>query len=188
MWFARAQFAEEIDIASGRVFNDEALVELATKRPKEINDFAHILTKRSRLTNHPIERWFDIYRASLITPLENQPELRIASKELPPIKIWAQRNAPAYARVTHARAAVAAVAALVNMPTENLLSPELLRRLCWEQPPADIQQALLALGARQWQVSLVAEAIAPALLETEPLIVEVAVANEEGSHSADPAE
>ena len=188
MWFARAQFAEEIDIASGRVFNDEALVELVTKRPKEINDFAHILTKRSRLTNHPIERWFDIYRASLITPLENQPELRIASKELPPIKIWAQRNAPAYARVTHARAAVAAVAALVNMPTENLLSPELLRRLCWEQPPADIQQALLALGARQWQVSLVAEAIAPALLETEPLIVEVAVANEEGSHSADPAE
>ena len=172
MWNARAEFAQEIDISSGRVFNDDSLVELATKRPKEINDFAHILTKRTRLTSHPIERWFDIYRASLITPLAQQPELRVPSKELPPVKIWAQRNAPGYARITHARAAVAAVAEELGMPTENLLSPELLRRLCWSDPVADVASELLSLGARPWQVALVSAAIAPTLLETTPLVTE----------------
>jgi ribonuclease D len=174
MWLARSNFAEEIDISSGRVFNDDSLIELATKRPKEINDFAHILTKRTRLTNHPIEAWFDIYRASLVTPVEDQPELRIASKELPPVKIWAQRNAPGYARVTHARAAVSNLASELSMPTENLLSPELLRRICWQAPPSDLPAALLALGARAWQVNLVSPVIGPALLETTPLILELA--------------
>ena len=58
------------------------------------------------------------------------------------------------------------------MPTENLLSPELLRRLCWSDPVADVASELLSLGARPWQVALVSAAIAPTLLETTPLVTE----------------
>jgi ribonuclease D len=51
---------------------------------------------------------------------------------------------------------------------ENLLTPDFLRRLCWE-PPAqnsttELGSALLALGARQWQVTLVAEALVEAFV------------------------
>jgi len=183
MWDARSAFAQEIDIAAGRVFNDDALVELAIKRPKEINDFAHILTKRTRVTGQPIEKWFDIYRAALLTPLEEQPELRTPSTGLPPIKIWSTRNAPGYARVTHARAAMAQLAAHYEMPTENLISPELVRRVSWT-PPLDLAELgseLARLGARSWQIEVVTPLLAAAMLETEPLIVEVPEEAEAGA-------
>ena len=47
---------------------------------------------------------------------------------------------------------------------ENLLQPDLLRRLCWA-PPADgdVPAALRAGGAREWQVALLAPRLEPAL-------------------------
>lgn len=180
LWSARNEYAREIDVAPGRVFNDDSLMEVVTKRPTEINDFAYYLTRRSRLKGHPIERWFDVYRAALITPVEELPEMRLPSTTLPPIKVWAQKNPAGYARVTHARAAVAAIAQESGMATENLLSPELLRRISWE-PPADIREALQVGGAREWQIALVTQALASAMLEKEPLIVAEPENPEEGA-------
>jgi hypothetical protein len=38
---------------------------------------------------------------------------------------------------------------------------------------SEVENALTELGARQWQIDLVAPALAAALLEREPLLVEV---------------
>ena len=132
------------------------------------------MTKRTRVTGQPIEKWFDVYRAALLTPIENQPELRTPSTGLPPIKIWSTRNPLGYARVTHARAAMAELAELHEMATENLISPELVRRVSWAPPAdlADLGAVLAQLGARAWQIELVTPLLAAAMLETEPLIVE----------------
>ena len=175
MWKARDDYAAEIDLSAGRVFNDDSLVELATKRPKEINEFARILQRRSRVEKPPIERWFDVYRAALLTPIENQPDLRTPSQGLPPAKLWQSRNPVGYARLTHARAAVLRLAAEHTMPAENLISPDFVREICW--PETDMDEAAIAaklaeLGARPWQVSIVAGALAAARLEREPLVVE----------------
>ena len=50
------------------------------------------------------------------------------------------------------------------MPVENLLQPDLLRRLCWT-PPADgdVAGALRAGGAREWQIALLAERLEEAV-------------------------
>ncbi len=50
------------------------------------------------------------------------------------------------------------------MPTENLLTPETLRRLAWA-PPAEttaeaIGEALAQLGARPWQIDQTSQVIA----------------------------
>ena len=53
--------------------------------------------------------------------------------------------------------------------------------MCWKPPTgattllslSEVQKALSELGARQWQIDLVAPALAAALLEREPLAVEV---------------
>ena len=187
LWAARNEFAQEIDIAAGRVFNDDALVEVATKRPKVINDFAHILTKRTRVTGQPIEKWFDVYRAALLTPVEDQPELRVPSTGLPPVKIWSTRNAPGYARVTHARAAMVELAESQLMPTENLISPEVVRRVAWAPAPNldDLGSQLAELGARPWQIELVTPALRLAMTQTEPLIVELPEAATEGESEAE---
>jgi ribonuclease D len=66
------------------------------------------------------------------------------------------------------------------MATENLLSPELLRKVSWD-PPADITEYLRAVGAREWQIGLVTPVLEGAMLETEPLIVETPAEGESPS-------
>jgi ribonuclease D len=50
---------------------------------------------------------------------------------------------------------------------QNLLAPDLVRRLCWEPPePLDavaVERGLVAGGARRWQCELTARPLAVAL-------------------------
>ena len=68
-----------------------------------------------------------------------------------------------------ARAALSQISEDTTIPVENLLTPDYLRRLCWEPPHSatteSISSALLEKGARPWQISLVAEALAAAFVE-----------------------
>ena len=53
---------------------------------------------------------------------------------------------------------------------ENLLTPELLRRLAWSPPstdPEEVRDYLRAGGARAWQVELTAEVLATAMVAPE---------------------
>ena len=70
------------------------------------------------------------------------------------------------------RAALSALAEEHRLPVENLLTPDLVRRVTWEPPaPGDAEAvgaALLAGGARPWQVGLTAGVIAAALVAVDP--------------------
>ncbi|HWN29455.1 MAG TPA: hypothetical protein VNP37_20985, partial [Actinomycetospora sp.] len=52
-------------------------------------------------------------------------------------------------------------------PVENLVTPDLVRRLCWSPPedrsPEGVAAALAVLGARPWQAELAAPLLAGAL-------------------------
>ena len=56
------------------------------------------------------------------------------------------------------------------MPTENLLTPDLLRRVAWTPPEplsaASIGDALAELGARPWQIAQTAQSIADAFVQS----------------------
>ena len=183
LWSARDEYAREIDISPGRIFNDEILLELATKRPATVDEFTKIVKRRTRVTELPTTQWFETLRKTLALSLEELPEIRTPSQTLPPIKVWRERNPSAYARITHARAAVATKAAELNIPTENLLSPEVLRQLMWKNPHLSpdtpmnerinyLKVALEELGARSWQSAAVVEVLTEPLLATTPLVVE----------------
>ena len=106
-------------------------------------------------------------RAALALPETELPSPQPAHDGPPPAKAW-ERSAPeAAARLAAARPAVAAIADEHLIPVENLLSPDLLRRLCWS-PPADLDDSVIAQvlrsgGARPWQVELTAHVIGSAL-------------------------
>ena len=181
LWEARDGYAAKIDIAPGRVFNDEALVATAVAKPTTLEDMRRVLTKRSRLQNLPLTDWFYQIRNALALAPEELPELRTPSTSLPPPKLWKDRNPLGHARLTHARAAVLERAQELNLPPENLISPEALRKLAWHNPPnlpsvsdADlasyIQSALLEASARPWQVTQLAELLVGPLREVTPLI------------------
>lgn len=180
LWLARNEFGKEIDLAPGRVFNDETLLLIATKPPKGFGDFKKALLRRTRLTDMPFEKWFQLFEDAQKLEGEDLPKLRVPSEGLPPAKMWQSRNPLGYARLTHARAAVIECALTNSMPPENLISPEFVRRVCWPTPPeseadrrAFVAGELAELGARPWQIELVLGPISAILGEIEPLVVEV---------------
>ena len=177
LWLSRDELAREIDLAAGRVLGDDAIVELATKRPDNLEAVAKVIGRRTRLDAPPFNRWLKVLNLALKTPIEEQPELRVASQSLPPIKIWKDRNPLGYARLTHARAALIELSAQIQIPTENLVSPELVRKFCWQEPPATnseyenfVNEQLNKMGARPWQIDLVTPAISASLSQIEALI------------------
>jgi ribonuclease D len=96
--------------------------------------------------------------------------MRAAGDSMPPTKIWKERFLEKYAPFTHARAAVEARAAELNIPVENLISPEIIRKLVWKLSP-DVAKDAIELGARPWQVAEIADLVSAALLERDPLVL-----------------
>ncbi len=85
----------------------------------------------------------------------------------PPPRAWADRDPDAWARLSAAKEVVLGLSKAHDVPAENLLQPDLLRRVCWTPPePASadsIAQSLRDMGARPWQVELIAPGLADAL-------------------------
>ncbi|MEV4194601.1 ribonuclease D, partial [Streptomyces toxytricini] len=80
------------------------------------------------------------------------------------------KDPAAAARLSAARAAVSALAERLNLPQENLVTPDTVRRLCWEPPKrlgADtVAEALAGHGARPWQIEQVTPVLVTALAMT----------------------
>jgi ribonuclease D len=88
----------------------------------------------------------------------------VPSDALPPPRAWADRNPEADRRLKAARPELTRLATELNLPPENLLTPETLRRVAWEPPEPvtaeSVADALAAYGARPWQIEAVAAPVA----------------------------
>jgi ribonuclease D len=95
--------------------------------------------------------------------------LRQTGENMPPPRVWSDKNPEADKRLKAARAAVTEVATAMSIPVENLLTPDLLRRVAWTPPaPADaetLSTTLREFGARDWQLDATAQVIADAFVE-----------------------
>lgn len=178
LWFSRDELARQLDIAPGRVLGDAAVVELATKRPDNLEAVAKVIGWRTRLEAPPFNRWLAVLTTALNTPVDSQPEFRVPSANLPPIKIWKEKNPLGYARLTHARLQLGTLSQTLQIPVENLITPDLVKRICWQNPPAVsseyedfVKGELEKMGARPWQIEQVAAVIAPCLSQIEPVVI-----------------
>ena len=178
LWLARDEIARQIDLAPGRVLGDLAIIELATIRPDNLEAVAKVISWRTKLESPPFNTWLKVLNDSLKTPLDQQPEFRVASENLPPMKIWKEKNPLGYARLTHARAALIELSKQIQIPTENLVTPELVKKICWQQPPSSSSEyesfvitQLTQMGARPWQIEQVSPVIAAKLDAIEPVVV-----------------
>ena len=93
---------------------------------------------------------------------------------MPPPRVWSDRNPEADKRLKAARAAITVVSTEARIPVENLLTPELLRRLAWAPlEPLEIGRVrsdLLEFGAREWQVDAIAQVILDAFVDGDQII------------------
>ena len=175
LWTVRAEIAQEVDIAQGRLLSDAAIVEIATKateKPvktkKDLEKILRPLGLRARWLENTAT-WISAITDALSLDESQWPPVRTDSDSLPPLKIWRERFPAKYAPLTHAKANIQAKAHELVIPFENLITPEYVRRICWNAPKSGVAAALATLGARPWQIEIVAPILEAALLETEPL-------------------
>jgi ribonuclease D len=109
--------------------------------------------------------WLDaLARARTAEP----PDAQEPPNGPPPASRWARRKPEAAMRLEAARAGLAELSKRVSVPTENLVSPEVVRRLCWDWQPVDdtaaaVDDFLRDAGARSWQRELADPVLTQAL-------------------------
>ena len=167
LWEHRDMLARRRDMTPGRVLPDSAIIEAAVALPATVQLLRTVPGFSGRTRSADAVGYHAALRAALQLPDGELPSSQPPHDGPPPAKAW-ERSAPeAAARLAAARPAVAAIADEHLIPVENLLSPDLLRRLCWS-PPAELDDdtvsvTLRAGGARPWQIELTAHIIGSAL-------------------------
>jgi len=172
LWYTRDEMARSTDIAPGRILRDAAIVEAALKLPTSRDELLAIPAFTTKNAYPHAALWLAAIARARQLPETELPEATPKLDALPPPRIWPVRAPIASARLEAAKAAIAALALELSIPVENLLTPETLRRICWEPPgesatelsPGDVADFLRGRGARSWQIELISDLIARALL------------------------
>ncbi|WP_343708636.1 ribonuclease D [Mycobacterium sp.] len=168
LWTLRDEIAQRRDIAPGRILPDSAIIEAATADPKTLDDLVALPIFGGKRQRRSASTWLAALQAARENPGPAEDAESLSGP--PPPARWARRRPEAAARLDTARAALRELSERVTVPTENLVTPELIRRLCWdwETPAGDdiaavIDEILAAGQARNWQRELAVPVLAAAL-------------------------
>ncbi len=180
LWRARDELARRRDVTPGRILPDATLIDLAMRAPHSATALHRGATEKSQTRQRRAQQglkrherdWVSAIHAAAQLPETELPELATSSDAPPPPRAWVDRDPVAAARLAQVKDALAELSEHYDIPVENLLTPDTLRRVLWRPPtgagggPADetaIRDALASYGARPWQGELVAPLIAGAL-------------------------
>ncbi len=167
MWEARDRIARRRDVSPGKVLSDAAIIEASLALPGSVHALTSLNGFGHRMGRRQLEQWQAAVDRAKALPDARLPQPGPPVAGPPPPRAWADRDPAAAARLSTARAAVSALAEQLNMPAENLITPDTVRRVCWEPPGAvdagSVGAALAAYGARAWQVEQVTPVLVAAL-------------------------
>jgi ribonuclease D len=154
------------------VLPDSAIVNAVLAEPRTAAELQELPVFSGRVQRRYTANWFRQLQAARTLPKEELPSPSQANDGPPPVNRWADKDPDAAARLSAARAALARLAEHHQLPVENLLLPDLLRRTCWRPPedrsPESVAEVLRTGGARPWQIELAAPELAKALETTTP--------------------
>lgn len=167
IWEARDELARTRDVAPGRVLPDSAMVAAVQADPKNEGALLELPVFRGRANRRLVRHWFDALARGKALPEDELPLHSKPGDGPPPVNRWADRDPAAATRLQVARAGLAELSEKHAVPVENILSPDLVRRIMWSPPeprePAAVAEALRAGGAREWQVELAQDLLADAV-------------------------
>jgi ribonuclease D len=175
LWLARDQIARERDVSPGRVVPDSTLVDLAARMPRQASALASDKPDRSRSRQRRAEQgllryqrtWLAALRTAAELPEDELPDPTPRGEGPPPARAWVDRDPAAADRLAMARAEIAALSERLDIPAENLMTPDTVRRVLWRPPapatPDAVDLALADLGARPWQRELITPIVVAAV-------------------------
>jgi ribonuclease D len=192
LWVTRDELAQQRDVTPGRIVPDSAIVAAAMALPTDKDALLGTKGFHGRGAERYSKRWLAALREAQELPEEDLPT-RTQRGDGPPVpRAWAERDAVAARRLQIAREAMAALADEHGMPVENLLTPDSLRRVLWAPPtsrePTELLEAVIdqltGLGARGWQIALVAPLVVQAVLDADAYSEDDSEDDSEGSEGS----
>ena len=179
LWEARDAIAAQRDVTPGRIIPDSAIVEAANALPRDKASLLALKGFKGRGAQRYAGRWVEALRTARELPEDQLPALAARYDGPPPPRSWADRDPVAAARLSSARAELSLRAKKLNLPVENLLTPDFVRRLLWEPPDVEehelddaVAERLRGLGAREWQVELTVEVLTDAIVKAPTEVAE----------------
>lgn len=172
LWTARDQLAQQRDISPGRLIPDASITSISKLSLTSIKQLAQVKEFTGRASRSELSLWWDAYLKGSTD--ENLPVMRIPSDSIPAPRVWADKNPEAFHRLTCAKESIHSCAEELNLPVENLLTPSVLRELCWFPPETltieSIADSLKRLGARDWQIKITSELLYLAFVDAHQKI------------------
>lgn len=193
LWEERDRLARERDVTPSRIIPDSAIVVAAQEMPQDRASLLALRGFHGRGADRYSSRWVAALQAAANCP-EDQLPSRSPQHSGPPMpRAWAERDPIAARRLALARDAIAAIGETNQVPVENMLVPDHLRRVLWAPPETrdpdqlrvEVGEQLRDLGAREWQIDLIAPAIVDATLKAEEPIDEEPETLGQGEGEAD---
>jgi ribonuclease D len=167
LWQARDDMARRRDIAPGRVLPDSAMVSAVQADPVNEGALLELPVFRGRANRRLIATWYGAIARGRAVPENELPLHSKPGEGPPPVNRWADRDPAAATRLQAARAGLTEISEKHSVPVENILSPDLVRRIMWSPPEprdaATVTAALRAGGAREWQIELTVAVLADAV-------------------------
>jgi len=167
LWQARDDMARRRDVAPGRVLPDSAMVAAVQADPAHEGQLLELPVFRGRANRKLVATWFGALARGRAIPDGELPLHSRPGEGPPPVNRWNDRDPAAATRLQAARAGLAELSEKHAVPVENILSPDLVRRLMWSPPEpreaAAVAEVLRAGGAREWQVELTRELLTDAV-------------------------
>lgn len=174
LWFARDALARETDTAPGRLVPDRSLSAVARLLPRTRGQLAGFDKFTGKASRTELDRWWQAVTEGVNDP--QPPQREHSGSAVPHPKNWERKRPEAHLRLQVAKPAIADTAERLRLPTENLLTPSLLRQVAWDgtaSTTAEVANELAGLGAREWQIEItapiIAEAFAASLREPRPI-------------------
>ena len=152
----RDAIAIEKDIAPGRLIPDRSIMAAVNQAPKSRSELANNKEFQGRASRTLLSTWWDAVAQSPALDISLEPLEK--GNGIPNHKSWERRFPEAHHRLEVVRPMVMELATELKVPIENLLTPDYLRRVCFE-PQEDVAAQLASYGSRAWQVELVTEVI-----------------------------
>ncbi|MFL6108263.1 MAG: ribonuclease D [Marmoricola sp.] len=175
LWTVRDQLAADLDTTPGRLIPDTAVIAAANALPTSGKLLMDTPGFHGRGARRYLDSWVDALKRARALPENELPPVANRSDGPPQVRSWADRDPVAAGRLNTARAAVNELAESRNVPVENLLTPDYMRRVLWSPPKVDddeldaaVAAELADLGARQWQIDLMTPLICEAIRNPEP--------------------
>ncbi len=166
LWLLRDEIARERDVAPGRLVPDRSIAAVIEQPPKSKSELASNKAFQGRASRSLLNEWWQAIVDSKDLDIELTPKER--GNGIPSHRSWEKRFPDAYKRLEQTRPLLVALGEELKIPVENLLTPDTLRRVCFE-PADDVAKQLAELGARAWQVELTADLIRAGFEKAESL-------------------